>query len=234
MSEINFLPNSYRQAQLRRRWRAREAAAGVLAVICLFAWWCVQQQTTERLSLQASTLRDAAAAAEDQQGELARLRNEYEVLQHQVQIRRELGITVYHSQILTKLAELLPEDVGLIQLKMITERPEPMTRDEYERLQSKPEMLKARQKHLQDNPGPDRILIEFEAIAPDDLTIATVVDRLSTSALFSEVKMPFSRQAERRGWIGRQFRVSAEVPLNRVYQVVAMGPGELEVADGSR
>lgn len=234
MSEINFLPMSFRRAESRRRWRTRQVAAILLAGLSLLAWWCIQTDITRRTQAHAEALTAAAAAAEDQQGELVRLRHEHEVLMHQVEIRRELQMPVPHSQILTKLSDLLPEGVGLMKLKLVTQRPIPMTRDEYDRLKDKPEKLREREKAIRLQARADQLLIEFEAFAPDDTTIANVVASLSDSPLFHDVKMHYSRQAEHRDWVGRRFRVSAVVALDRCYVPAAIAEVRPEVSDVAR
>ena len=64
----------------------------------------------------------------------------------------------------------------------------------------------------------DFIRVELEALAPDDLSVATFVSELDASPLFTGVKMRSSRSTETRGVFAREFRLTAVVDLDRNFK----------------
>ncbi len=78
---------------------------------------------------------------------------------------------------------------------------------------------------------PDEVRIEIEALAPDDLAVATAVAAISDHPLFDGVRMESSRQVERYGVIARKFRLSTTVPLDRVFLEPVPGQEVAHVVD---
>lgn len=218
MNTINFLPASYLRKQSKRRRRVRQFALSAAMVGVLVGWWLTQQGRVVVLDRYATQLEVEAAAAVEHRGELVRLREEYKLLMNQVKVRRELAQPLNHTQIIAVLGEVMPATVMVTELDMTTHRPPPRKVEDATKASRK-----SKRKSAKDEPVIDEIRLRFDALAPDDLAVAEVVAAISEHPLFESVRMESSREVERYGVIGRKFRLSAVVPLNRVFLEPAVG-----------
>lgn len=220
MNHVNFLPESYQKKLAHQRQKKRRMVLGVVLSLCLVAWWFVQTAQTAKLQSVAADLERQLDAARHQRSELVKLREEHTILRHQHAIRSELAMPVRCTQVIAGLSDVLPESVGVFELTLNTVRPapEPLLKDDDKSKRKKvkpptPEQLR------------DVIAFEFEAIAPDDLAIAEVVAAMQQHPLYQNVKMHYSREVNRYGVLGREFRLSAEVPLDAEYRSARSGEG---------
>lgn len=207
MNAVNFLPPAFLQKQARRRRVVRQSllVAGMVGV--LVAWGVVQMSQTHRLNQYVTTLEDEVGAAQRQKSEITKLRAEHALLIHQVKVQRELAQPVNHTQIIALMADVIDPTLGVTELMMTTHRPKPQAQSEASR--------KVDKKKKNPRVELDWIEIEFEGIAPNDIAIANVVATLSENPMFNGVQMHYTRQVERDGVIGRRFRLSTRVRLNR-------------------
>lgn len=226
MNDINFLPASYLRRQSIRRRRVRQLALSAAMVGVLIGWWLTQQGQVVALERYATALEAEAAAAVEHRSELVRLREEHKVLMNQVKVRRELAQPLNHTQVIAMIGELMPETVMVTELDMTTHRPPPRTLEDATKTGRK-----AKRKSSEPEPIVDEIRLQIDALAPDDLAVAEVVAAISEHPLFESVRMESSREVERYGVIGRKFRLSAVVPLNRVFLEPSIGQEVAHVDD---
>ena len=139
---------------------------------------------------------------------LARLASTQAALRQQVEVHRELAQPVSYTQVLAVLGALLPVEVAVTDLRLESVRPAPAEASDPDA--PAPPKPKIRQD--------DFIRIELEALAPDDLSVATFVSELDANPLFSGVKMKSSRSIVARGVYAREFRLTAVVDLDRNFK----------------
>ncbi len=225
MNEVNFLPLSFMNKQACRQRVMRQALLVACLAAVLIVWAMVQMGQTSRLHHYAVTLEREVQAAKQEKNEISKLKSEHALLIHQVKIQQELAQPISHTQVIGLLAEALDPAIGVTGLNMITRRPPPRTQsqsDQHAKMDAKQRAEYDKRRRQQ----ADLITIEFEGIAPDDMAIANLVARLSESQVFDGVQMHFTRMIERDGVIGRKFRLSTKVRLNRNFQPISE-----EVAD---
>jgi Tfp pilus assembly protein PilN len=213
VNQINFLPKSFMVQQARKKRVVREIGLVAVVVMAMGVWLLVSGAKVRDLRDTARDLKSQAESLSRQVGELDRMRADRERLIHQVRIQRELGQPVSHSAVITALSHELPDAVTMTRLSMRTRRPAP----------SKAAAQKPDDRKRRDAPAPpkesDLIRIEIDGCAPDDVSVANFVGRLSEYPLFTNVKMIQSRATTVGDRVeAREFRIELEVPLDRDYQ----------------
>ncbi|MEX2388156.1 MAG: PilN domain-containing protein [Phycisphaeraceae bacterium] len=219
---INFLPRTYQQRRSERRRIWRHAALLVLLCACLGGWWTVQRDQTQTLRHDVLVYEAQANAAREQMKLVEAFRQEHDQLRQRVALWQRLGQPVSHGQVFATLASQLPNAVVLTRLDVRTQRsvtaaPTSAASDGRRRHTSAAVSNAAS--------TPDRLALDFTGIAPDDLTLANLLDQLKEHPLFDGVKLHFSRRMEIHGVVGRQFRIEMAVPLDRDYETA---PAEAE------
>lgn len=114
------------------------------------------------------------------------------------------------SSVLAAVAGLMPPSMGLTSLSIVGEpvRVTPKSTTKSNRPQ----------KHTpKDSQPPIRMLLE--GLAPNDLTVAQFIGRLDDRVIFENVEMAYSQPTKRGQLLGREFRVTAEIPLNRTFVI---------------
>ena len=208
MNTVDFLPPSYVRRQ-RRKVRTCRQVALVAVVATLLGFWAVALEANQHGQRRlAEQLESAVAAEADRRTVLTRLESTHDSLLRQMAVNRELSQPVSYTQVLATLGSLLPGEVTVTDLRLESVRPAP----------AKPA--------AKGDPAPVKVLVkqddfirvELEALAPDDLSVATFVSELDASPLFSGVKMRSSRSIETRGVFAREFRLTAVVDLDRDFK----------------
>ncbi len=208
MNHVDFLPPSYRRRQ-RRIARTYRQVALVAVAATLLGFWAVALEANHYGQRKlAEQLESSVQAKADRLTVLARMDRTYAALTRQSEVYRELSQPVSYTQVLGVLATLLPDEVAVTDLLLESVRPTPR------KASDKPDKKAAKTKVKQD----DFIRVELEALAPDDLSVATFVSELDANPLFSGVKMRSSRSVETRGVYARQFRLTALVDLDRDFE----------------
>ncbi len=218
MNEINFLPQSYRDRLRTRQRRVREGAVVLLLCGALGVYWTYGMTARMSLRQQALQAEDRLANALSTEQQVLELREVKEQLMEQRRVQRAVRVPVRHHQVVRVLGSLLPESMALRALTLENDRPTPKAWQppaeeiDDERAGGVPvfsaEPTKAE---------PNLIKVEFEAVAPDDLTVAALIASMSEHPLFTGVKLHSSRYVETQGLAARQFRVTANVDLSREY-----------------
>jgi Tfp pilus assembly protein PilN len=206
-NDINFLPDSYRYRVRRSRNRVRILVGAVLLTGCLIAWSFSQRSDIRESREYANTVEQQVLAAQQQASEIGRLRARYISLTRQAGVRTELAQPVRHTQVLAVIAQLLPPSVGLVEVEIKAERPEPQKADE-----------KASSKNKKDEKPPQEFLeVDLRGMAASDEDVNDTLGRLSDHRLFEHVTLSYSRDETRNGLVGREFAISMEIDLKRRY-----------------
>lgn len=221
MNDVNFLPQSFRERRKKSRRTLRQG--GLIAVVAgvLCAWGVMLHTDGKRQDRLAEELETAMLNERAKIEAMVAMDAEYATLSRQAELNRALDQPVTYTRVLESLGELMPTEVSLVELTLVSVRPEP------EPAQSAGKSKPARTAKSEDRPS-DLIEVELEALAPSDLSVARLVSSLDDHALFSKVKMRSSRSVEQDNLILRRFRLTAVVDLDREFD---WKPTRQEVAD---
>ena len=212
MSQINFLPETYARMARRRRRKYRHLVLLSIFAVGLVGWGFVERGKNVMPRLRAAELEAQVEAARYQMSEFIRLREERDLLVKQQRIKQDLAQPISHTQVITALDAHLPDSIGLTDLQITTVRPAP------EPINKGGSGAKAKKKSGKNQPVINELQIEFEAFAPDDVTIANLIGELSEDTLFDRVTLKYSRTTDARGIEGRLFKLLMRVRLDRRFE----------------
>lgn len=212
---IDFLPASYRRRQADRRYAGPHLLLAAALAAALIAWGYAEHRQTTDLAWQTHAVQAEARAVHRQQANMAAMRRTHERLVRQVKLQRDLAQPLRDTRILAVIGKLMPGSIALTHLKMA--RIVSATNDP-PRVHG--HAVKAGASASANVP---RLHLDVRGLAPNDLTVANFLGRLKFNALFTDVKIHYSRATTVHGVTGRLFELSMEVPLNRTFVVRAKG-----------
>lgn len=222
---INFLPASFKKARQRRRRVVRQVGLVLLLSACLVGWWAAQSSRTKTLKQYVQTIEAEAVAAKEHRSELGKLRSEQQNLQHRLRVQRDLAQSIEHTQIIQRIGEQLPDQIALTEIRLTADRPEPMTAEAAKRRAQSQKRRKFDKKSKSASIGSKeqedaaRMHVVVQGLAPNDLTVSTLIDSLDNDPLFEQVKISHSRDVQQFGVRARSFELRMQVPLDRTYRV---------------
>lgn len=222
MNEINFIPEQYRRRQQRRRQFGRQFTLIAVAVACLAGWAVFQNRQTAELRRYARTVEAQVDAERGRLKQLKTLNSRHDKLMNQVRLQERLAQPLSHTRILSSLSTALPDSIAMTNLAMVTQRPRNGGK------KTEKDSVLAIASHA----APMRIRMQFEALAPDDMTVANLVATLSEHPIFSNVSMRRSRTVEHRGRKFRHIRIELDVDLQRRFELIEKQKGGLAHAAG--
>lgn len=223
MNHIDFLPPSYHEERARRGLAHRRWVLILLTTLTLVGWALARHKQSSDLAWRTTALESQAQTTQQKRGEMEKLRAERKVLIYQQKIQRQLRQPVAVSQAIATLGRQLPDSAGLTSLRVTAHRPPPMPLEDPDDKKAK-RSAKKKTEPDKETP-PDYLAIEVQGLAPDDITVANLVNTMSEHPLFEKVKMNFSRVDTRGELVSRRFQISAEVPLDRRYVPTATSAG---------
>ncbi|QDU70199.1 hypothetical protein [Mucisphaera calidilacus] len=194
MSDLNFLPLSYRRARLRQRVRRIEIGT-VILLAALFAagWgqlWTLRTQLAERVA-GAEVLADQAFRLRD---ELLGLESERLELHEQSRLYRTLEPRLRFSDALRILAGTLPPESGLADLDV---------------------------RHRDD--ASPRLDLGLRVICADDRQVASAVASLAQHPIFTGIEVQAVVPVEEATGPMREVSLEATIDLNRRFTLVTEG-----------
>ncbi|MEM8737218.1 MAG: hypothetical protein AAGG38_01905 [Planctomycetota bacterium] len=214
MNYVDFLPQSYREQRRKSLRILREfiVVGSVLGGLLLLTLMVKthshsQKQTAERLESTLTAEQATLNIYEDIRQQRLRLLEHFE-------IKKTLTPSITYSQVLSVLGAAIPEEITVTTLTMRSVRPTP---DKIEDTKNQ----KRQKRETVEVPSRNYIVIEFEALAPDDMVIAELISAIDQHPLFSKVGMQSSREIETRGVVARRFNLAAEIDVNREFHWVA-------------
>ncbi len=197
---LNFTPDSVMQARARRPRLIRAAALSGALLALMVGWVMWSWQQIDQLDEQLAGLRQQTAT-KNQQSVLARRK------QHRA-LRDDLKAPVPVSSAIATIAELMPASMGLTQWSWTAPpaEPKPLKKTRSRKRRRGPEQVPT-------------IKLSLTGMAPNDLAIARLIGRLDERPLFANVELVYSQALETDELMARQFQITAQVPLNRPYQL---------------
>ena len=210
MKRINFMPEEEKTAIGQQGLAIKCVVLILVCGLAIMAW--------HHLARQKIDLADRELGLVDQQVQVARAKAQKVVVgttkrlgvSKQVKLYDMLKQPIPTSSVLAAVAELMPRSMGLTSLSLVGEpvRAAPTGVNKSKRSQKQ---------SLKGEVPPIRMLLE--GLAPNDLAIAQFVGRLDDRVIFENVEMAYSRPAKRGILLGREFRITAEIPLDRTYVI---------------
>lgn len=220
MNQINFLSEQYLREQARRSSIVREAILIVLVIVVMACWGLLAFKRGGELSRQLAARQQEAQMLQVQTGQISQLSAQAAQLRQQLQLRRELALSIDYSTVVANIGQVMPEALSVTKLEITAPTPTPRVAIPGAAGEKKvPRSVAA--------PVRSIMKIELRGLSPTDGDVATFMDKLSANAVFASVKMHYSRSTRVGDVIAREFHIDMEVPLDREY--VPAGPIE-EVA----
>lgn len=214
MNQVNFLPDSYLRRRARRNRVARQVLLVAIVAGGLSVWGGLIRGANVMKADTARTLDGQVAAARKMQTEMNRLKTRRAALTHQVKVQRELAQSISHTDVIASLAEMVPPQIALTELQMLTRRPKPTP-------VVPSGSRRSSRRHSSTTAAAtdpiERLEIEFSALAPDPASVANLVEAFSRHPMITQVQMRHTRAIEVRGVLAREFKLMIQVDLNRQF-----------------
>ena len=214
MNQVDFLPAQYhRVRKLRGKMLRRLMLLAVITGGFVVAGGGLKAHSLQQKRF-AERLEDTVRTESGTLGLLSDLDHRRQQLLQQLELKQELSQPVAYHVVVATLAESMPKDVAAVQLTLTSVRPEPKTRAQLDE-EAKEELAPIKKPAKVE---PYLIGVELEALAPDDLAVASLISKLDQHPLFSRVTLRSSRAVETRGLLARRFRLTATVDLDREFR----------------
>ena len=223
MNNIDFLPTSYHAQRTQQNVAHRRWVLILVTAMTLTGWGIVRHKQSSELALRAGTLDSQVAVTQQKRSEMDKLRQERKSLLYQQNIQQQLYQPVAITQTVALIGRLMPDSTALTGVRILAHRPEPKPLEEPD--EKKRKRSSKSKKSLDIEEQKDYLSIEIHGLAPDDVTVAKLVNTMSDHPLFENVAMHFSRVDSQDDLVTRRFRIGADVPLDRRYKPLTTTAG---------
>lgn len=223
MSQINFLPETFKRARRRQQRRPAEFMVIAGTLVALAGLWLSMSGPDYVLAEQADELDKSLEEVAELRAEQDRLFKERSGLQRQLMTARETYQPISATQVISRLSALTPESIRLINIEMAAERPAP---------QGKPEPTTDKRivgKKAVETPRTANLMkITLTGHAPSDEQLVELIRGLSADPVFTSVALRSSKQDKTRTHYVRTFHLDVVIDLDRRFVDVQ---GETRDAD---
>lgn len=213
MSQINFLPESFKREHRRQQRRPAEFVVIVGTLVALAGLWLVQAGPDQTLASQAEALDQQLDEIAALQAEENRLYQERSDLQRQLQTARETYQPVSVTQVLARLSGLTPEPVRLVSMEIVASRPAPEAVPEP--TTNKKVIAGANAKPAVKPAEPNLMKLTIIGHAPSDEELVTLIRRLTADPVFTSVALRNSKMGRTRTHFVREFHLDVVIDLDR-------------------
>ncbi|MBL4702178.1 MAG: PilN domain-containing protein [Phycisphaeraceae bacterium] len=216
MNEINFLPQSFLEAQKRKQRLFREVSilgGMVLIAIALFAGQAGQVSTVRNLAAQKQ---DELVAAKIRSVEVAKLSQQPRELKLKLAVNQGLVMPLNPSALLAVIAEILPPQMALTEIQFSADAPK-LDLSSLKKKSSAKKVKKSKKKAAI-RYVPKVMKIQMLGLSPTDVDVANLVGALSASTVFQNVKMNYSKTAKIANVTAREFRLEMEMSMDCIYE----------------
>jgi len=203
--QFELLPSMTRSrvARLRATRRTALAAAtttAAAAAIAIGAIWLDRHSSALLADAQAS---GAPVMAIEE--EIARMREEGRAIEAELELQREIGVTIPASGLIGAIATSLPDGATLERLALA-----------YDHVQGTNRKLR---RSAKEEPLPRTLRGELRGIAADEAGVGRIVDALGALAPLEEVSLESSRSREFLGRSVREFRIAFRIDLEKRWRL---------------
>ncbi len=200
MSDIDFLPERIR---LQRQRLAHLKRQGLLLLLCIAAMaglTVIRQHRIAQAAADVTMLNNCYRNIQDDLGRIPPLEHLMADLMIKKRIDGELGSRTDCTAVLAELCRVMPANVSLRSLEM-------QTADfKTDNKSARPVVDSSAAQRSEE--GVKRVRIVLEGLAPTDVDIANFIGQLSSSCLFEDVNMSYSKSIPFRGRVAREFQAS--------------------------
>lgn len=212
MNEINFLPQSFLEAQNRRLRLFREIAILVGLVLIGLALFAGHSGQVMSVRNQTASKNDELDAAKLRSKEVVRLQSQQSKLKLQLAVHQGLSMPLNLSSILAVISDVLPLKLALTEISMSAENPKldlPTYRKSKKSKKSRNKKTAVvRHKVMK---------IQLVGLSPSDVDVANLVGALAASPIFQNVKMRYAKGTKLNNATAREFRLEMEILMDCVY-----------------
>lgn len=198
MRDLEFLPDWYPKLRRRRRAVAFQAWGTLLISAALGTWLLVAHRNVQAKERELTDVRSSLALSVTEVERLKQLVELHNQLKDQDRVFAMIGRPIEMTRLLTTLDEIMPQDMGLLDLSVVTE-------------DVKPDTLAA--KAQQEKGSNRRLKIRMQGVAPTDSELATFLAKLTAKPFFSSVAVTYSRPRTEDGHLMREFEVTFALDL---------------------
>jgi hypothetical protein len=198
MRDLEFLPDWYPKLRRRKRAVAMQAWGTLIISAFLGVWMLIAQRDVRARDRELSDLNDALARSVTEVQRLKTLEDLHEQLSAQARVFAMIGRPIEMTRILTTLQELMPADMSMLDLSVLTE-------------EVKPDTIAA--KAAADKGANRRIRMRMQGVAPTDADLASFLAKLTAKPFFSKVAVNYSKPRTDNGHVMREFEVTFALDL---------------------
>lgn len=206
-TEIDFLPERVRLARARRRRIAREAYLLGICLVGAVLLGYIRQGQISRAAAEVTFLEGRAAELQSQLAVRDRLERQQADLMVMSRITTDLGSRADVMDVLAELQVVMPRSISLLDLSLETMD----VHVPVDTTQRKSTPALAIGTPVKKEKIVKRIQLSITGLSPTDIELANFIGQLSSSPLFEDVNMGYTRTEEFDGRVGRQFQASCYV-----------------------
>lgn len=208
MKQINFIPKKILQKQELQGLLIKCSVLVLGGLLIIGFWGVYKSRQVGLISRRIESVNqdlESARTRSDQLIVLAKNRRK-ELSKHEI-IHEKLEPAVPATSVIALVERLMPRVMGLTSFSLIGEPIQPNIAS------------RGRPGGKSSDGQSIPLRLSLEGMAPNDLSIARFIGRLDKSKLFENVEMSFSRPMKNGSLLGRTFRVTANIPLDREFVV---------------
>jgi len=206
--EIDFVPTWYVAVHKRRRLFKLQLWLTVVVILSLGTWIMVDAQRHDSSRDLLSVLQSRLALSEGRLRERATQQQLREQLQTQQRIEASLGLNVEASRVLSMLERVIPKVCTLNDIEIDTVE---TARQIVGAARSAPIAAGAKAPVAQVD---RRLRVQVRGVAPANADVAGILEGLSTTGVCEELKLNYTRETTKDGFVLRAFEIEFIVRLN--------------------
>lgn len=207
MDHVNFLPQRIRSQRAKRGRRVRQAYLLLLCAAALVGLGYVRQHRVEAARADVALLKGSAEDLRQQAARRDVLQRQLQDLSIRKQVQEHLGSRVSAQVVLAELHRQMPPSLCLTSLELETMEV-PLARKALTNVSVRATVAGGAERRPE---TAKRLRLTLTGLAPNDVDVANFIGQLSSSPLFEDVNMGYSRSVTYKGRMAREFRASCYV-----------------------
>jgi hypothetical protein len=209
MKELNFLPRSFVEARRRRRILRMQILVMAAILAALVAWFTAGHMALGRVEAEIRGARDVEDVLGRQLQAMQQLQRRQGELLRRQEFQCRLGNWVPRSNVVVLVTRVLPERVGLVELRMLPAKPsqERLRELGIEDRSRGPRSRARRRKTAEMEEQEVQTELVITGIAPSDSHCTRVVARMGAHSAFKNVRLVYQRHRLMGERILREFQI---------------------------